>query len=55
MRSHDPAKKDRAETPRDPGREKSDSWEQPGDSLFGDSLKRGRHSWDGSEAIPRLL
>ena len=32
-----------------------DSWEQPGDSPFGDSLKRGRHSWDGSEAIPRLL
>ena len=32
-----------------------DSWEQPGDSPFGDSLKRGRHSWDGSKATPRLL
>ena len=32
-----------------------DSWEQPGDSLFGDSLKRGSHSGDGSEATPRLL
>ena len=25
-----------------------------GDSPFGNSLKRGRHSWDGSEVISRL-
>ena len=29
-----------------------DSWEQPGVSPFGDSLKRGRHSWHASEATP---
>ena len=32
-----------------------DSWEQPGDSLFGDALKCGRPSWDGSEATSRLI
>ena len=37
----------RAEKDSDPG-------EQPGDSPFGDSLKHGRHSWDGPEETPRL-
>ena len=46
------AKKDRAKAPCDPGRERQSSWEQPGVLPFGNSLKRGRHSWDASEATP---
>ena len=38
-----------------PGHRKTDSGEQRGDSPFGDSLKYGGHSWDGSEATPGLL
>lgn len=34
-------------------RKERDSWNQPSDSPFGDSLKLGRTLWDDSEVTPR--